>query len=311
MKLTRFFKLKRAIENLDVNYVAKKIALLEESLIHHGQQLDIANTAITQEGIYYIHPDSGMAVRVALYDSDNSLKLNKAPETDMYLTGYTDEKVIQKLNEYHLVSCNTLIKAQKVGFNSSYRIAQRLDGKFYYRFKIDNHGRRSPQDKVYQEIGNQRLLICPNCFWKVNSLLECVHETNRESFNLSPFFDIESFGSWCRYDDHFDPSESLANMYPADWQEISRIRKEQVQYNCEGCSIDLSKSFLRKYLHVNPVDHVRKKIVYVKLQCLCISCLAEYSDFEHYKTHPEYRSFMELLKKGIIEDSVDAGHQHL
>lgn len=301
MKVTRFFKLKRALENLDINYVAQEIATLEDRLTNRGQPFDPVNSAITHEGIYYIHPQSGMAVRVALYDCTHPQVL----EETVPATGIREVKKIESLNEIHLMRCNALVSAEKEGWKRPLQVAQRLEGKFFYRFNIKKSSRSSKSETTLIEVESQRLLVCHNCFMKVNSLLDGVQETRREEFELKNFFDVEYFGSWVRYGDNYDESESLANMYPKDWEQISRIRKDQVQYYCEGCCNDFSAPNARRFLHVHPIDYVKKKISYVKLQSLCIGCLAEYPERNHLKEHADYRSCAEYIAQGYVDEPSD------
>lgn len=299
MKMTRFFKLRRALENLDVNYVAKEISMLEDRLTQHGQTFDPDNTVVTYEGIYYIHPQSGMAVRLAMYDCDHPNVLDVAPRGS---DGITDSKKIETLNHYHLMRCNTLVTAEKNGWPGSYHVVQRLDDRFFYRYLIKGE-RKTSKGKAVEEVLNQKLLVCENCFMKVNSLLEGVQETPRQHFQVRNFFDAEYFGSWVRYGDDFDASESLANMYPKDWEDISRIRKEQMQHICEGCNTDFSLQAVRKLLHVHPIDYVKRRISYVKLQCLCIGCLAEYPERAHFKEHPDYKRCLAYVTSGVVPSS--------
>jgi hypothetical protein len=298
-KLTRFFKLKKAIRGLDHNYLFKKIAELEENLSNKGKKLEPENTAITQEGIFYIHPESGMATKAVLYEADHRMKLPAAPKQDLYLTGYNDPLVINKFHKYHLVRCNLLVENEKNGWSDSYRLAQRAFPSFYYRIVTAKKGKISSED-VYQEIENQKLLICQNCFMKINSLLEGVSELKRESFELKYFFDVDFFAAWCRYGEYVQEEGTMVKMYPKDWEEICRVRKEQVQHFCEGCETDLSDSRLKKYLHVHPTDHVRQKVGYVKLQCLCLACLADLPNRDYIKETPEYEEFMQIMAKASM-----------
>lgn len=273
MRLTRFFKLRQALADLDVNYVANKIAEIESCLSQRGKDLEPENTAFTQEGIYYIHPESGMATRVVLYNPDQRLDLKTKPKHEKYKNGYTDEKTYKNFNTYHLLRCNSITDAELNGWKESFRIVQRSEPNFYYRLVREGADVITDKD-IYQEIESQKLQICQNCFWKIHSLLEGVHDFQRESFELRYFFDVDFFGAWCRYGD-IEEDGSLSLMCPKDWQEISRIRKEQVQHHCEGCQNDFSDPRLRHYLHVQPTDHQKRNVGYVKLQCLCVECLSD------------------------------------
>ena len=274
MKFSRFVKLKRAITSLDMSFLAKKIAELEDCLTHEGQVLEPENTAVTEEGIFYINPESGMATKVVLYISDHVTKLPTIPKHELYDTGYTERKDIERLQPYHLLRCNTVSKAELDGWGLGYRIAQRQDDGFFYRFVRATKHEVTDED-IYQEIGNQRLFVCQNCFVKINSLLDGVSGLKRESFKPETFFNVDFFRSWCRHGAYSRGAGSLDNIYPKDWERISQIRKAQVQYHCEACNEDFSDEEDRKYLFVQPSDHYKKKISYVKLQCICAHCLGQ------------------------------------
>lgn len=296
MKLPKYFKLKQAIANLDVNLITNKINRLEELLTKQGQQIEPANTAITQEGIFYIDPESGMATKVVLYISDHSMELDRKPEKSTYLTGYTDQPTIERLNPYHIVRCNTLARAESEGWKEKYTILQRNTGSFYYR--IIRAG--VPEDKpvqVYQEIEHQRLYICQNCLMKVTSILDGVEGQKRESFPLKLFFDVDFTRSWMTHEKLSKDKGFLEGIYPKDWLEISRIRKEQMQYHCEACMTDLSDRHLRDFLYVHHSDHIMRKVGYVKLECLCIACLAEHPTRAHLKDLPDYMHYIRHLHR--------------
>ena len=78
MKLTKFLKLKRAIDSLDPHAIGKKLWQLDALLKKRGLRLDPSNTAITQEGIFYIEPETGIATKVIAYIADHPVVLTSA-----------------------------------------------------------------------------------------------------------------------------------------------------------------------------------------------------------------------------------------
>lgn len=291
MKLTKFVKLRRAIANLDGNFIGTKIAKLEDHLTKRGQELEPQNTALTQEGIYYIDEETGMTTKVVLYIADQQIAKAHNTKDKLIQHGYDDRDIINQFQEYHILRCNILTHAASRGWKDHYRIAQRPDGTFYYRIVRESDGAVSER-KVYQEIENQKLFMCRNCLLKVNSLLKGRREFDRELFELKYFFDTDFIGSWCRYEPSSTEKGVLANIYPKDWEEICRIRRAQVQYQCEECNVDLSDPALRKFLHVHQTDHLKKKMAYVRLECLCISCMADQAAHSHLKETPEYKRYV-------------------
>ena len=67
MKFTNFRKLRNAVANVNWTYIANEMNRLTERLDGEGLKFDPKNVSITEEGIYYINPDSGMATKVTLY----------------------------------------------------------------------------------------------------------------------------------------------------------------------------------------------------------------------------------------------------
>lgn len=271
MKLTQFIKLRHALTNLDLRFFARKTEELEERLGAQGQPWEPDNTAITEEGIFYINPESGMTTKVVLYQADQFLTRQELAAAENEESGAFQRKLSSNLNPYHLLRCNALTKASSEGATEGYKIAQRLDASFYYRF-LKPPGRGESSAEVYREAMSQKLLICPNCFFKVTSLLVGVKDLTIETFVLEKFFNVDFFRSWSRYGERAKGGSSLASMYPKDWEVITKIRKDQVQYHCEGCGADLSSRTAQKGLRINPIDHTKRKIRYVRLQCLCPEC---------------------------------------
>lgn len=299
MQLTKFFKLRQAICNLDINLIYNRINKVEEHLMKNGLTFEPDSTAITQEGIYYIDSESGMATKVVLYIADHAIQLDKPQKKEVYLTGYSDQKTIETLHPYHIVRCNVLAQAESQGWRDKYLISHRTSGSFYYR--IVNSGKRSKHSgedlEIYQEIDHQRLFICQNCLMKVTTIVDEVQGIERENFPLKNFFDVDYTRSWMNHDKLAKEKGMMTDLYPKDWLEICRIRKEQVNYHCESCLINLSDPHLRDYLYVHHADHVKRQVAFVKLECLCIACLAEHPSRHHLKELPDYVRFIRQLQR--------------
>lgn len=287
MIFPKLYRLRKAIRNLDASYIARRIDQLEVHLSNQGQLLEPENTAITEEGIFYISPDTGMATKVVLYLADQPSS-SSVPEPAVLPIG-DDAKptATNKLHEYHILKCNNLRHLEARGWKGNYKIAQRTDGTFCCRIVEKIKGKRTTTEK-YHEVDNQKLYICPNCFIKVNSLLEGIQEMKRELFNLKYFFDVDFTRSWSRAEKYSREKSALEAIYPKDWLEISRIRRKQVGYHCESCEADLSHPNLRKFLYLHHSDHAKRKVSYVKLECLCIACLSELPSHAYLRKSAEF-----------------------
>lgn len=272
MKLTKFYKLKHAAANLDINSLARRISELEDRLTKDGQLWEPENTAITEEGIFYINPESGMATRVALYLGEHQTALPFPGKRSKSETTILEVGDSTQFNHYHLVRCNALSQLEREEEPKGYRIAQRLDGCFAYWIpqEPNRKGVAGPPIRVLPDIP---LEICPNCFFKITSLLEGVKNLKSTTSPIRFFFNVDFFRSWVRYGESAKSGNSLANMYPKDWDEICRIRRAQTSNHCESCGSEVVGPQLKNRLLVHPTDHHKRKISFVRLQCLCQDCL--------------------------------------
>ncbi len=302
MQLTKFLKLRKAVESLDPNHIGKKLRELDTQLKSEGLLLKPEDTAITQEGIFYIEPRSGIATKVIAYVSDYVTHLSPEQRSNLSESGYTDSRSIEKFHRYHLMRCNVLTASERAHWVEPYRLTRRLDGTFYYRIVSEATKKRPMQ--VYQEIDGQRLYVCENCLWKVSSILVGTTPTNPKEFSPNEFFDVNCLRSWNSFGELSKDFGFMTNMYPEDWIEITRVRKEQTHYRCEYCYRDLSHPKLREYLHVNPTDYIENDEGYVRLECLCLACVAELPGKEQVKKKPELQRFHQLMNAVAPDESV-------
>ncbi len=303
MKLTRFLRLRKAVEGLDPDIIRKKLRQVDQLLRGDGLPLDVRNTAITQEGIFYIEPESGVATKVIAYISDFAAELTPEQRSILSPEGYTDRESIERFHPYHLMRCNTLTLAERDGWAEPFRITKRTDGKLPYRITsvVDPKKKRKPE--IYQVIRNQQLYVCNYCFWKTRSILDGPAEEKREDFQPKFYFDVNLLHSWNSHGLLSKDYGFTNNMYPGDWQEISRLRQEQVHHRCEACFEDLSERQLRDYLHVHPTDHVLETEGYFRLECLCIACIAELPAYSYVKERREFRDYQ--AKRAALAPAAD------
>ncbi len=296
MKLTKFLKLRKAVESLDANLIARKIGYLETYLQRQGLDFEHQNTAITQEGIFYIEPESGVATKVIVHVGDFPANLSKAQISSLVPEGYVDKESIEKFHPYHIMRCNVLTQSERDGWKEAFRISKRTDGQFFYRI-VSDMPLKDGTIPVYQEIEDQTLYICQNCMWKVSSILPRAQGSSRESFQLKMFFDVEMMRSWNSRGMLSKDYGFTEDMYPDDWLEICRIRKEQVNYHCESCFDELADPELEKFLYVHASDHVEGKEGYVRLECFCLACLAELPSHSFLKSRKELEEYIAVLKR--------------
>lgn len=164
---------------------------------------------------------------------------------------------------YHILHCSTIQEMHQIGRYASYVPTSRADGKFL----VILNGR---EDEI-------ELRICQNC---LNLLIERygagVFPQNPEEFPLSDW--LETF--------EFDYSSEV-------WEERSRACRENANWRCEQCGIDLE--FHRHLLHA----HHRWGTRYNEpedLMALCIGCHARQNGGGHQtlRYHPAHQQFMQV-----------------
>lgn len=301
MKLTQFHKLRRAVDALDPDLIRKRLKKLDAQLLDKGLPFDPANTVVTQEGIFYIEPESGIATKVMTYISDFPAELSEAQRKMLSPEGYSDKESIERFHPYHLMQCNTLMVSERNGWLEPYRITKRTDGKVPFRITAPIDKKRKTAPEVYQVILRQQLYVCKYCFIKVRSILEGMNEEKREDFQAQKFFDVNLLHSWNSYGLLSKDFGFTTDMYPDDWLNICAVRKRQGGYRCEACCDDLSDDARRRYLCVTPTDHIVAQEGYTRLECTCVACLAEMPAYAEVKTRPEYREYMALRGTPLAE----------
>jgi hypothetical protein len=306
MRVTRFKKLRNAIANLNIHFITQRVSQLRDDLSGKGLEFDPLTTVVTEGGIYYIEPESGLATKVALYNAAQELFPGQTLPGKRTKSGYLDVDTLEKLNKYHLMRCNYVTQAERDKWKGEYRVAQRGDGAFYYRLFANYpdggrnssssgglFGSKSSDADMVDEIDDQKLEICHHCLMKVNSLLENVLEFTKEEFEASQFFDAGFDNSWRSRGAYSRERGSMADIYPEDWEKISATRKKQAQYICESCNFEMSDNRLRHFAHIHPTDHLRNKISYVRLRCLCVACMADQPNSTQAIPLEDYREFQE------------------
>ncbi|MFN8391693.1 MAG: hypothetical protein U0136_15500 [Bdellovibrionota bacterium] len=289
MHLTRFLKLRKAVEGLDSHFIRTKLHDLDRSLKGQGLPLSPADTAITQEGIFYVEPITGIATKVVAYRATLTTPSNPKRNLKNPNKPYVAPQEIEKLGPYHLMRCNILTDAEKEGWPLEYTLSRRLSGSFPFRIVGQPRGKSKPE--IYQSIDEQQLYVCSNCLWKASSILGPGKAPKRDAFNIQDFFDVNKARSWNSLGALAKDFGFMKNMYPEDWFEISKIRKRQINFHCEYCYRDLSAPHLQRYLHVHPTDHVENAEGYVRLECLCVACLADLPGYSDLKHHADFGAF--------------------
>jgi len=291
MRLTNFKRLSNAVHRLDMHFTRTMIETIITKLDGKGQPFNVEDFAITEEAIYYIHPESGLATKVTLYEAEQESSLHALGLTTLDGATLDHPEVYEEFHSYHVLKCNILAFARNHGWKgSNFRAIKRKDGFFPYRLTVKEAGPKR-QDAIVN-LDQQKLNVCPNCLTKLNSILGEEANYTQSDFSIRSFFDAGFEARWQRRLGYSRTRGSLTDIYPGDWEEISSKRMEQAQYICEGCNHDFSAPELRRFLTIHHIDHLYDKVSFVHLQCLCLGCCAQESGREELKGTQTYKEYL-------------------
>jgi len=289
MEITKFKRLQLVIARLGADPV---VAELDKRLQGEGISLDHPERVIVgKTGLYYIDP-RGKIVRALLYIVNRNIKWGISfiveKTKQMVLDGqFQNPELIESCHKYHILNCDTLIKAQAEGWQSKYHAANRRDGTFFYRF-LDG-------EVILAESKKQHLLICRNCLKLLSELTR--RRYSRDRFSPGDFFSLDIGGLFSHrvVDPNCPPA---ADVYGPDWPEISERYKAMKGYKCEGESCphqDLSSPNLKRYLHCHHIDRDKGHNTFFNLKALCIYCHAQQPQHSHVRSSPDYKKYMKLI----------------
>ncbi len=288
MKLTRFENLRTIVEDLG----AKQRQEMLIKQLHSGKlDLEPKNLVFGKDGIYFVN-ERGILTRVLLHMVDKSLVFSTPELKDLVRQGdFENQALIKELHKYHFVNCTTLQRANQEGWREKYKISQKRNGTFFYRF-VFNY-------EVEAENENQMLEVCGNCLKHLNAI-KGDHYT-KTSFTPQLFFSEEFYQQFpaqpLKRDGLTSAQQSSPNVYQQDWADIAAKYKELIGYRCENRSCsnpDLSHPELQKYLHCHHKNTLKHDNNFSNLQALCIRCHAEEPQHSQVRKLMEYHEYLRI-----------------
>ncbi len=177
-------------------------------------------------------------------------------------------------NKFHVADCEMLDRMRKKGRFERYVVTNKLDGQFSV----------SGTDNTTNQLieGETNLSVCQFCLEALNyEKFKAIprgqqRKTFVTSFKLVDFFD--TYSSFFK----FMPTGIANNQeagYSKDWDSISRNVREQFNYGCQQCGLDLINH--KRLLHVHHINGVKSDNSTRNLTPLCADCHRKQPDHQH------------------------------
>ena len=300
---------KKLFEEMDTKYKKNEISVWDfqgasilERIIKEGEVV-IEEANISN----FIDDDSFFRVEgklVLVYIRDQYLNRNPYKDNhrsiinDGYDKDITEEYVKEHQSyRYHLIQCQTIrrhIRDQRVKryvLRSPTYKGEKGDD----TFKI-NIIEKSSKDILLTM--NDTLKVCKNCLSEgnINSYKKLDIPTKEkiwDTFNYKDFFEnmqIQHLAN-LNFDDY---RISRVNLYPKNFDKISRSYRVSKNWICEECKIDLSNEIYQSFLHTHHINASKADNSIFNFKALCIECHSNKPKHTFMKSSPMYSAFIRM-----------------
>lgn len=162
----------------------------------------------------------------------------------------------------HLCKCSTIADFIARGsFEAEYRFAETSSV-----MVIDKDD--SNEDKEVAD-----LPLCRNC---IRSLYFTNYSSVKDSKDFAML--IEKTQEYAKSVQPTKDSEKDIFGYVKNWEQVSRSYREEYEFRCEKCGIQITNPFDQRFIHVHHQNGKKADNRKSNLQCLCIRCHANIDD---------------------------------
>lgn len=268
--LNTFDGLLNAVRNLGISVSAKTREFIKD--LNDGILIDNDSSIIeTSQGIFDIAPN-GDVLKISIFINQRNAR--RHPSQDG----------IQKWHRFHLFRCST-IDNYPVSRKYRYKKTNNDQGLFQYIITYNN-----TEYKPEERKRGRKLQLCKNC---QKELPYQFRQFPVSDFPIRDFFKHipkPNISGTFEYD-----RDQVPIFYSHDWDKIARKLKEERNWICEQCYLNLSMD--RSYLHAHHMDGNPGNNSVANIKALCIYCHSEQELHSHIKRLPEYNAFMRKYKQ--------------
>ena len=225
--------------SLDIKFSAPEWKILEKEISINDEKFNVDD-----DGIFY------KGRRVILYIRDQAQ--------------YYEDKVSEY--KFHLTACSTLKSMLAQNRYEKYVVTENTSGVFKVNYIRQN-------DVVEAET---RLHVCKNCLHKLNwKNYKNVSRVKRniiyQNFSIEEFFASVNNDNQKNFDVQPEYTDATAplNVYPPNWDKISKVIRTEAGYICEGCGRIFQDG---RGLHVHHRNTIKSDCSRANLEVLCTAC---------------------------------------
>ncbi|KEQ18610.1 HNH endonuclease [Endozoicomonas numazuensis] len=212
----------------------------------------------------------GQDIQLEEIDGSQGILNYNGHQVMLYITDQGDdvEAVLQDGKQgrrIHIAECSTLELMRNAGRFGRYGVISRMDGMFPVSGINPDNGK-----EVH---GESDLGVCKNCLKVLNyksyeDLPKAAKSEIFINFEYESFF--ETYSSYFKSLPATSKKQLGAVDYTADWTSISTKFRQNLNYCCEHCGVDMSQ--YKHLMHVHHINGIKNDNSLENLRGLCADC---------------------------------------